>query len=131
MNCTSELGEIGESERLGFGENVRAVVETVTRTAMAKDGFGIGEVNGLFGLAQCWGSVESDGCRVCLEKAKREIGSCLPSREGRALNAGCYLRYSTVKFYNDEDEERNHEGKKAKSPVSSTVELLLFQHLFC
>lgn len=128
MNCTSELGKIDESERLGFGKNVRLVVETVTRTAMENGGFGIGEVNGMFGLAQCWGSVEPEGCRACLEKAKRSIRSCLPSREGRAMNAGCYLRYSTVKFYNDKDEDRDHDGKKAKTPVSSTIETVAFEH---
>ncbi|XP_038905701.1 cysteine-rich receptor-like protein kinase 42 [Benincasa hispida] len=130
VNCTSELGKIDESERLGFGKNVRVVSETVTRTAMEKGGFGIGEVNGIFGLAQCWGSVEPEGCRACLEKAKRSIRSCFPSREGRAMNAGCYLRYSTVKFYNDEDEERDHDGFSRRTVVTialaSAASLIIF-----
>jgi len=113
-----------------FGENVRVVVETVTTKAMEKGGFGMGEVSGMFGLAQCWGSVEPEGCRACLEKAKRSIGSCLPSKEGRAMNAGCYLRYSTVKFYNDKDEDRDHDGKNAKTPVSSIVDTVAFDHFF-
>lgn len=74
---------------------------------MAKGGFGIGDVDGVYALAQCWGSVEPAGCRACLEKARRSIRRCLPSAEGRAMNAGCYLRYSTVKFYNDEEQERD------------------------
>ncbi|KAL0554850.1 hypothetical protein IC582_008778 [Cucumis melo] len=131
VNCTSELGEIDESERLGFGENVRAVVETVTTTAMEKGGFGVGEVNGMFGLAQCWGSVEPEGCRACLEKAKRSIGRCLPSKEGRAMNAGCYLRYSTVKFYNDKDGEQDHDGFSGRRAVvtialASAASLIVF-----
>lgn len=130
MNCTSELGEIDESDKLGFGENVRVVVENVTRTAMANGGFGIGEVNGLFGLAQCWGSVEPEGCRACLEKARRSIRSCLPSREGRALNAGCYSRYSTVKFFNDKAEEQDHDDQNGETPVSSILELFHFRISF-
>ncbi|KAK7306498.1 hypothetical protein VNO77_44444 [Canavalia gladiata] len=38
----------------------------------------------------------------CLRKAGKEVKGCLPKREGRALNAGCYLMYSTHKFYNEE-----------------------------
>uniref|UniRef100_A0A0A0LCE9 non-specific serine/threonine protein kinase n=1 Tax=Cucumis sativus TaxID=3659 RepID=A0A0A0LCE9_CUCSA len=131
VNCTSELGEIDQSERLVFGENVRVVVETVTTKAMEKGGFGMGEVSGMFGLAQCWGSVEPEGCRACLEKAKRSIGSCLPSKEGRAMNAGCYLRYSTVKFYNDKDEDRDHDGFSGRRAVvtialASAASLIIF-----
>ncbi|KAG6581043.1 Cysteine-rich receptor-like protein kinase 42, partial [Cucurbita argyrosperma subsp. sororia] len=125
VNCTSELGEIDESDKLGFGENVRVVVENVTRTAMANGGFGIGEVNGLFGLAQCWGSVEPEGCRACLEKARRSIRSCLPSREGRALNAGCYLRYSTVKFFNDKAEEQDHDDQNGFSGRRAVAAIVL------
>ncbi|XP_022934185.1 cysteine-rich receptor-like protein kinase 42 [Cucurbita moschata] len=125
VNCTSELGEIDESDKLGFGENVRVVVENVTRTAMANGGFGIGEVNGLFGLAQCWGSVEPEGCRACLEKARRSIRSCLPSREGRALNAGCYLRYSTVKFFNDKAEQQDHDDQNGFSGRRAVAAIVL------
>ncbi|KAK7313833.1 hypothetical protein VNO77_39035 [Canavalia gladiata] len=38
----------------------------------------------------------------CLREAGKEVKGCLPKREGRALNAGCYLMYSTHKFYNEE-----------------------------
>ncbi|TQD89750.1 hypothetical protein C1H46_024744 [Malus baccata] len=39
--------------------------------------------------------------RSCLEKGSKAAMGCAPSKEGRALNAECYLRYSTEKFYND------------------------------
>lgn len=29
------------------------------------------------------------------------IASCTQKEEGRVLNAGCYLRYSTQRFYNN------------------------------
>lgn len=50
-------------------------------------------------LAQCWKTVSPDGCRTCLAAAWNEAKGCLPNKEGRGLIAGCYLRYSTVKFY--------------------------------
>ncbi|KAK7312944.1 hypothetical protein VNO77_37213 [Canavalia gladiata] len=55
-----------------------------------------------YALAHCWNTVESDGCKDCLRKAGKEVNGCLPKREGRALNTGCYLRYSTHKFYNED-----------------------------
>ncbi|KAJ1412166.1 Serine-threonine/tyrosine-protein kinase, catalytic domain [Sesbania bispinosa] len=64
-------------------------------------GFAVGDVEGVYALAQCWNTVGNDGCRDCLRKAGKEVRGCLPKREGRALNAGCYLRYSTEKFYNE------------------------------
>ena len=53
----------------------------------------------LFGLAQCWEFVNGTACEDCLANAVLKIRSCTPKEEGRVLNAGCYLRYSTEKFY--------------------------------
>ncbi|GFZ11571.1 cysteine-rich RLK (RECEPTOR-like protein kinase) 42 [Actinidia rufa] len=64
-------------------------------------GFAAGEVKGVFGLAQCWETVSGDGCRECLEKAMSQVRECGDSKEGRVMNAGCYLRYSASKFFND------------------------------
>ncbi|KAF3444627.1 hypothetical protein FNV43_RR14320 [Rhamnella rubrinervis] len=107
VNCSSKNVLMDESERLGFVKNVRFVVGNVTRTAVKNGGFGVGEVEGVYALAQCWKTVGTGGCRACLEKAAMAVGKCAPKREGRAMNAGCYLRYSTVKFYNDEQEAGN------------------------
>lgn len=41
-----------------------------------------------------------EGCRDCLEKAIGQVKRCVSRREGRAMNSGCYLRYSDHKFYN-------------------------------
>lgn len=102
MNCTSQYGvAVGEDERVDLEERVGRVVESMVENAVAKGGFAVGEVMGVYALAQCWNTVGSDGCRECLRKAGREIRGCLPKREGRALNTGCYLRYSTHKFYNE------------------------------
>ncbi|XP_059639962.1 cysteine-rich receptor-like protein kinase 42 [Cornus florida] len=113
VNCSSSYGDAIGDEAFSseFRKNVGDLVDNVTRIAAANKGFGVVEAKGVFGLAQCWKTVSRDGCRECLEKAGKEVRKCVPSKEGRGLNAGCYLRYSTEKFYNDEAEEVNkHSG---------------------
>ncbi|XP_008781331.3 cysteine-rich receptor-like protein kinase 2 [Phoenix dactylifera] len=53
----------------------------------------------VYGMAQCWRSLNVSGCRDCLKSAKDSVARCLPAADGKALNAGCYLRYSTEPFY--------------------------------
>lgn len=53
----------------------------------------------VYGMAQCWRSLNQSGCRDCLESARDSVARCLPAADGKALNAGCYLRYSTEPFY--------------------------------
>ncbi|KAK7271658.1 hypothetical protein RJT34_27738 [Clitoria ternatea] len=106
VNCTSQSGSVvGGPERLELSRRVGRVVDNVVRVAVSGDdhggeGFAVGEGEGVYALAQCWKSVGRKGCGDCLRKAGNEVRGCLPNREGRALNSGCYLRYSTVKFYN-------------------------------
>ncbi|QCE10854.1 cysteine-rich receptor-like protein kinase 42 [Vigna unguiculata] len=112
VNCTSQHGTVvDETERLELEESVGRVVETVTNKALAKGGgFAVGEVEGVYALAQCWNTIGSDGCRECLRKAGKEVRGCLPKRDGRALNAGCYFRYSTNKFYNEDGDADGKNG---------------------
>ncbi|KAG8383196.1 hypothetical protein BUALT_Bualt05G0159400 [Buddleja alternifolia] len=51
-------------------------------------------------LANCWRSINASSCRACLENASASISRCLPSSEGRALNTGCFMRYSDINFFN-------------------------------
>ncbi|XP_047182161.1 cysteine-rich receptor-like protein kinase 42 isoform X2 [Vigna umbellata] len=112
VNCTSQHGTVvDKTERLELEESVGRVVETVTNRALANGGgFGVGEVEGVYALAQCWNTIGSDGCRECLRKAGKEVRGCLPKRDGRALNAGCYLRYSTNMFYNEDGDADGKNG---------------------
>lgn len=112
VNCSSKYGVVvDEVAKEEFLENVGFVIGNVTRGAVGNKGFAVAEVKGVYALAQCWKSVESDGCKECLEKAgKAVINECFPKREGRGLNAGCYLRYSTEKFYNDNGQAQNGRG---------------------
>ncbi|XP_057774572.1 cysteine-rich receptor-like protein kinase 3 isoform X1 [Salvia miltiorrhiza] len=88
-----------------FKDQVSELLRNVTAEGPRNNGFFTGFVsNGnlsVYGLAQCWESVRGSGCVNCLESAASRVNSCPPKEEGRALNAGCYLRYSTTKFYNN------------------------------
>ncbi|KAF7135330.1 hypothetical protein RHSIM_Rhsim08G0174200 [Rhododendron simsii] len=97
----------GREEGEDFGKRVEAAVMSVMEVALGSrvGGFGSAEESseapGAYALGQCWNTVNSTGCGVCLEDAWREVKKCLPAAEGRALNAGCYLRYSTRNFFSE------------------------------
>lgn len=112
MNCSSKYAVLDDqSGKSQFVKNVKFVVNNVTSIALKNGGFGVAEVKGVYALAQCWKTVGYVGCRACLEKAAEAVGKCAPKREARALYAGCYLRYSTDKFYNDKQASRDSDSK--------------------
>lgn len=80
------MTELGKNLSLGAPKNDSFLVGSVT-----------GANTSVYGLAQCWRY--ADDCEKCLNNSFSRIVSCPPGREGRAINAGCYLRYSTEKFY--------------------------------
>ncbi|PIA61821.1 hypothetical protein AQUCO_00200071v1 [Aquilegia coerulea] len=57
----------------------------------------------VYGLAQCWETISRNSCDMCLKNASSQIQSCSRMEEGRVLNAGCYMRYSPQRFYNNSD----------------------------
>ncbi|CAO2190668.1 unnamed protein product [Urochloa humidicola] len=79
-----------------FGAAVRAAPES--------RGFGAGSASSggatAFALAQCWESLNATACAQCLRAASNAVAACAPAAEGRALFTGCYLRYSTRRFWN-------------------------------
>jgi hypothetical protein len=91
---------------LAFGAAVRAALDSVTAAAGApgSQGFGAGSVAvsgaAAFALAQCWESLNATACEQCLRAASDAVARCAPAAEGRALFAGCYVRYSTSRFWN-------------------------------
>uniref|UniRef100_A0ACD5YKB6 Uncharacterized protein n=1 Tax=Avena sativa TaxID=4498 RepID=A0ACD5YKB6_AVESA len=89
----------------GFSEAVNNAVANVTK-ATRRNGYAVGsaEAGGAraFVLAQCWESLSITACDQCLEAASDAVlQTCVPAMEGRALNTGCYLRYSTQLFWNN------------------------------
>ncbi|GFP98946.1 cysteine-rich receptor-like protein kinase 42 [Phtheirospermum japonicum] len=107
VNCNSSVGAPASGVDLEFQGNVGELIDNLTASAVVNEGYAVrgSKSKGVFGLAECWNTVSTDGCRTCLAKANREIRGCLPSREGRALNAGCYMRYSTEKFFSNQTED--------------------------
>lgn len=91
--------------RTAFASNVVGLMRNLSFEAQKNDGFSVGFVDKgnstAYGLVQCWKSINASSCERCLENAVEKVGSCLPKEEGRVLNAGCYLRYSIQKFYNN------------------------------
>ncbi|XP_057965334.1 cold-responsive protein kinase 1-like [Malania oleifera] len=54
-----------------------------------------------YGVAQCAETVSKSGCQDCLKVAYSNIQICPPNADGRAVDAGCFLRYSQTSFFVD------------------------------
>ncbi|XP_031109691.1 cysteine-rich receptor-like protein kinase 2 [Ipomoea triloba] len=55
-----------------------------------------------YAVAQCAETVSESSCQDCLSLVYNNIKGCLPnSADGRAVDAGCFLRYSDTPFFAD------------------------------
>ena len=72
-------------------------------------------------LADCWKTLSASSCNACLENASQSILGCLPWSEGRALNTGCFMRYSDTNFLNQEVGKGNSRGKGITIASSPTL----------
>ncbi|KAJ9152657.1 hypothetical protein P3X46_026203 [Hevea brasiliensis] len=106
-------GSGDENGKLKFVTSVSYAVANASSKAVENGGFAAVGIEGVYALAQCWESIDKDGCRACLEKAEEEVKGCLPGKEGRGMNSGCYLRYSTDKFFDHEAELGHAHGFSA------------------
>ncbi|RZC79652.1 hypothetical protein C5167_042225 [Papaver somniferum] len=117
--------------KLEFTQSVIQLIHNVTRIAIENDGFGVSDIKSglatVYSMAQCWKPLSSHKCKECLDEAAHEIRNCTPSIEGRSLNAGCYLRYSTTKFYSTVAENMNDTGF---SHIGVTVAIALAASAF-
>lgn len=105
--------------RSDFNKSVEDLIDNITASAVSNDGYAVAGLKGVYGLADCWRTLTTNSCRECLAVARREVIGCLPGREGRALNTGCYLRYSTQKFYSNHSDTTN-----SGSEISTTGKVL-------
>ena len=55
----------------------------------------------VYGIAQCAQTIDSAGCQACMEVAYKNIQRCPPNADGRALDSGCFMRYSDKPFFAD------------------------------
>ncbi|KAL3748220.1 hypothetical protein ACJRO7_009453 [Eucalyptus globulus] len=94
-----------QQARQQFVDKVDRVLTNVSAVAPENKGFAVfeearrGGVAGVYALAQCWNTLDRKGCRECLANAMIMARNCTPGDEGRAMNAGCFMRYSTQRFY--------------------------------
>ncbi|XP_020572048.1 cysteine-rich receptor-like protein kinase 2 [Phalaenopsis equestris] len=98
-----------------FGQAVKEAVGNVSLKAQNSHGFAVGSASNLnstvYVLAQCWENLNSALCSSCLDAASSAILSCSPATEGRALYAGCFMRYSTRLFWNVNETSSSSSGK--------------------
>ncbi|XP_031115968.1 cysteine-rich receptor-like protein kinase 42 [Ipomoea triloba] len=120
-NCSSSIGTPPPPPN--FATNAGRLIDNITAAAAARGGFATGNANGVYVLAQCWKTVSREGCGQCLAKARTEAKNCLPSVEGRAMNAGCYLRYSTENFISDPNETDGGGSAVSKKGVKVAIAL--------
>ncbi|OMO76086.1 hypothetical protein CCACVL1_15928 [Corchorus capsularis] len=52
-----------------------------------------------YGVAQCVETIDEKGCEECLKVAYGNIQRCPPEADGRAVDTGCFLRYSELPFF--------------------------------
>nr|XP_043635857.1 cysteine-rich receptor-like protein kinase 2 isoform X1 [Erigeron canadensis] len=88
----------------------------------------IGYNDSVYVLAQCWNTLSPESCRACLMNASASITRCLPWSEGRALNAGCFMRYSDTDFLNPIPTTRSsrNKGKRIAIVVSVVSSVAVF-----
>ncbi|KAK7387336.1 hypothetical protein VNO78_28061 [Psophocarpus tetragonolobus] len=55
----------------------------------------------IYAIAQCAETVTESGCLDCLTVGYNNIHICLPNTDGRAFDAGCFMRYSETAFFAD------------------------------
>ncbi|KAL9856962.1 putative cysteine-rich receptor-like protein kinase 1 RLK-Pelle-DLSV family [Arabidopsis thaliana] len=100
-----------EETETGFGEFWRFLDEAlvnVTLKAVKNGGFGAASViktEAVYALAQCWQTLDENTCRECLVNARSSLRAC-DGHEARAFFTGCYLKYSTHKFFDDAAEHK-------------------------
>ncbi|MQL93740.1 hypothetical protein Taro_026386 [Colocasia esculenta] len=53
----------------------------------------------VYGVAQCLRTVSASGCGDCLRVAYESVKDCPPATDARAVDAGCFMRYSDAAFF--------------------------------
>ncbi|KAG6474898.1 hypothetical protein ZIOFF_064114 [Zingiber officinale] len=84
----------------GFTTSVRSLVaDLIAATPRIQNFFAAAEREGVFAVAQCVETVSEEGCEQCLATAVNDVMLCLPRADGRALDVGCFMRYSDESFF--------------------------------
>ncbi|PKA48104.1 Cysteine-rich receptor-like protein kinase 2 [Apostasia shenzhenica] len=90
----------GTSATSGFAASVLALMRDLSSATPRVSGYFAAAIgSGVYGVAQCSPTVTSSVCANCLLVAFGNIKQCFPSSDGRAVDAGCFLRYSEKAFF--------------------------------
>ncbi|KAL7149135.1 hypothetical protein ABFS83_05G019300 [Erythranthe nasuta] len=119
-----------------FQVSAKRALSRAVLTAPDNNGYGrvemavaAGRGNGsVYVLADCWRTINATACRACLAKAFDSLGRCLPVSEGRAVNTGCFVRYSDVNFLNPITRNPSRRGRViviVVSAVSAAAALII------
>lgn len=92
----------------GFKELVGQLLRDLCTVTPRIDGYFAAvkreEVGGgavVYGVAQCALTVSEEACGQCLQVAYQNIEACPPVGDGRAIDEGCFLRYSDTPFFSN------------------------------
>ncbi|KAK9010051.1 hypothetical protein V6N11_036568 [Hibiscus sabdariffa] len=115
VECGSPRGDSNDTYmRQDFQSKLDHVIMNVKNEAMGKSRFGAAEAKGgvvtVYALAQCWKTIDSNTCKRCLTDAGMRLRICSPGAEGRALYTGCYMRYSTNRFFDNASKTEEEKG---------------------
>ncbi|CAH1413818.1 unnamed protein product [Lactuca virosa] len=53
----------------------------------------------VYAIAQCGRNISQSMCAECLKIRFRLLDNCLPSTSGKAIDDGCFMRYSEIPFF--------------------------------
>uniref|UniRef100_A0A0E0EZ24 Protein kinase domain-containing protein n=1 Tax=Oryza meridionalis TaxID=40149 RepID=A0A0E0EZ24_9ORYZ len=77
----------------GFADAARGLVGDLVAAVPRAPGLAAAAARaGVYAAAQCVVTVGEGGCAQCLEVAARNIDGCPPNSDGRAVDAGCFMR---------------------------------------
>lgn len=100
-----------------FEQSTRQALQHAIGSAPTNKGYARAEVavtgtnESAYVLADCWRNLDESSCRACLDNATSSILKCFPWSEGRALNTGCFVRYSDINFLNKEVGNGSSKGR--------------------
>jgi len=86
------------------GQQVLADIQTATpkiKGFYAATKTQVANGTAIYAVAQCVETATEDTCLSCMQIGYNNLESCLPNTEGRAYDAGCFMRYSTTPFFAD------------------------------
>nr|XP_010907638.1 cysteine-rich receptor-like protein kinase 2 [Elaeis guineensis] len=92
-------GLIGPAAAAFTAAAERLVRDLAAATPRIPGFFAGAERGGVYGVAQCVETVNERGCSQCLQVALGNIRGCPPDSYGRAVDVGCFLRYSNDPFF--------------------------------